>query len=144
MNLKALSPRHWIAASVVILLLLLCGVLLLGLFVQAPTPPFIMETDIYKLSFGRLAASKGAEALLGSPVSKETFAFSGSIEEGVGSEAGKGSAKFSFKSSGPKGKGVLQVEAVKADGVWTFKILELQPYDAPALNLLLEGDARKN
>lgn len=134
-----LSLRHYVALAVCALLLLVALAVLAGLlFGSSPTPPFIKDTEVYKLAFSRLQASKAIDGALGLPVDQGSF-FKGSIEDGEKS----GLAKFSVLVTGAKGRGTFAVDAVKADGVWKFGLLELTPESSiNPLNLLLEASPK--
>jgi len=112
----------------------------MGFFRQAfATPPFIKESKAFSLAMARLSASPGAaQALGGAPLDEGAF-FEGTIEEGETS----GQARFKIDVLGPKGHGSLLCEAVKADGEWHYKILELNPSSGgKPVNLLLEASPK--
>ncbi len=120
------------------LLVLISLAVLASVFGSSPTPPFIKDTEVYKQAFARLNVSKAVLNALGSPLDGGSF-FKGSIEDGEKT----GLAKFSVFVRGPKGGASLTVDAVKADGVWRFGLLELSPKgQASPLNLLLEPELK--
>ena len=129
------SIRHLVALIVCAALLFSALVLIIGKLGSNPVPPFIKDTEIYKLALSRLSGSKSVAGVLGAPID-EGSSFSGTIEEGEKSGLGK----FTVTVKGPKGRGIASIEAVKADGKWTFGVFELTPKDSlSSLNLLLEN-----
>jgi Cytochrome oxidase complex assembly protein 1 len=98
----------WIAAIV-----FFCGVFG-GVFY------LLKNSEAYRLGVAKLEASPVATSLLGTPISTG-YPF-GSIS--INGASGK--AALNFSASGPRATGVVFVEAIKKDGVWSITRLALK------------------
>jgi hypothetical protein len=78
------------------------------------------HSEAYQLGVSKLRDSPVAASVLGTPIS--TGMPSGSIRISGGS----GSAALSFSATGTKAAGVVFLEAIKKDGVWSINRLTLK------------------
>lgn len=83
---------------------------------------FFANSDVCKEALVKANASGAVRAALGTPLERG-WMLGGSINVN-GSE---GSANVSFSVSGPKGKGTLHLEAVRQNGAWIYKQLQVTP-----------------
>jgi len=80
----------------------------------------LKKSEAYQLAVTKLQANTEAVSALGAPIS--TGIPSGEIS----TKDTSGEAKLNFSVTGTKANGELQVEAVKKDGVWSLKVLNLK------------------
>jgi hypothetical protein len=108
--------RLWAIWGLVIFIasIVLFGSLFIGVF------SILRHSEAYQLGVARLQSSPIATNLLGTPIS--TGIPSGSIN--VNNDSGK--ASLTFSASGPKAAGMVFVEAIKANGVWSVTKLTLK------------------
>ena len=78
------------------------------------------HSTAYAMSVAKLQASPIAVSILGSPISTG-FPFGNISVNGA-----DGKAELSFSATGPKAAGVVLVEAVKKNGVWSITRLALK------------------
>jgi hypothetical protein len=78
----------------------------------------------YEMSVAKLQASPIAVSILGSPISTG-FPFGNISVNGA-----DGRAELSYSATGPKAAGVVLVEAVKKNGVWSISRLALKLNDS--------------
>ncbi|MCD6406177.1 MAG: hypothetical protein J7M19_10155 [Planctomycetes bacterium] len=94
------------------------------------------SSNAYKGAVARASESSAVTAMLGSPV-KAGFFLSGNISLSGSS----GQADLAIPISGPKGKGVIYVEATKSAGKWTFTKLAVRIKDSRQhIDLLAEEE----
>ncbi|HTV36703.1 MAG TPA: cytochrome c oxidase assembly factor Coa1 family protein [Xanthobacteraceae bacterium] len=94
-------------------------VLFAGIFVGVFSA--LKHSEAYQLGVSRLQSNPIATSILGTPISAGTP--SGKIA--INGDSGR--ADLSFTASGPRTSGVVIVEAVKKDGVWSLTRLTLKP-----------------
>jgi hypothetical protein len=82
------------------------------------------HSTAYEMSVAKLQASPIAVNILGSPISTG-FPFGNISVNGA-----DGKAELSFSATGPKAAGVVLVEAVKKNGVWSITRLALKLNDS--------------
>jgi cytochrome oxidase complex assembly protein 1 len=80
----------------------------------------LRNSEAYQLGVARLQNSPIATNLLGTPISTGNPGGSISIKNG------SGTAALSFSASGPRASGVVVLQAIKKDGVWSLTKLTLQ------------------
>lgn len=80
----------------------------------------LRNSEAYQLGVARLQNSPIATNLLGTPISTGNPGGSISIKNS------SGTAALSFSASGPRGSGVVVLQAIKKDGVWSLTKLTLQ------------------
>jgi len=99
----------------------------------------IKSSQVYQRSCAEARSSAEVIEIVGQPISVGWFA-SGEITQ---SSNGTGQARLTIPLSGPKGKGVIKVEAGRVAGRWRFSILRfISPGGAPKVDLL--GDGRRD
>jgi hypothetical protein len=91
----------------------------------------------YEMSVAKLQASPIAVSILGSPISTG-FPFGNISVNGA-----DGKAELSFSATGPKAAGVVLVEAVKKNGIWSITRLALKLNDSGNV-IDLVGGAKSN
>jgi Cytochrome oxidase complex assembly protein 1 len=108
--------RRWAIWGVVVwvVLIALWASLFAGIF------SILRHSEAYQLGVAKLQSSPIAANLLGTPIS--TGIPSGSIKV----DNDSGTASLSFSASGPRAAGVVSVEAVKSNGVWSVTKLTLK------------------
>lgn len=82
----------------------------------------VKESAPYVTALDRLRASPDAVAVLGEPIGTD-WGFSG----GFNDRGDHGDAHYSQDVSGPDGQGTLYVEAIKDEGRWRYRVLQLVP-----------------
>ncbi len=109
--------RLWAIWGVVILIgfLVLFGGIFGGIFYG------FKHSAAYQLGAEKLRASSVAADVLGTPITTG-FPFGN-----ISVNGGSGSAVLNFSATGPKGSGRVFLEAVKWDGVWSFRKMMLKP-----------------
>ncbi|OYW77424.1 MAG: hypothetical protein B7Z37_04080 [Verrucomicrobia bacterium 12-59-8] len=92
----------------------------------------IQKTDVYAEAFKRAQDSAEVQAALGTPITTG-WSFSGSVNYNNGS----GYAKFTLPVTGPKGEGILTVNADKSSGAaaWQYSTLEVEFPDGQKVDL---------
>jgi hypothetical protein len=78
------------------------------------------HSEAYQLGVSRLQASPVATSLLGTPIS------AGFPTGSIAVDNRSGKASLSFPASGPRAAGVVFLEAIKKDGVWSILRLALK------------------
>jgi hypothetical protein len=110
--------RSWAEWGLVIwvagLVLVLVGAFVGGIFYA------LEHSEAYQLGVAKLQASPVAADLLGTPIS------TGVPLGKMSFEGASGNAALHFSASGPLASGVVFLEAVKNDGVWTITRLALK------------------
>ncbi|MCX7935587.1 MAG: cytochrome c oxidase assembly factor 1 family protein [Planctomycetota bacterium] len=79
------------------------------------------QTDVYRESLRLVANSPQAAAALGTPISDGWW-----VSGNVNVQNGSGEADLRYPVSGPKGEGVVAVEASRRNGVWHLRSLTLE------------------
>ena len=79
------------------------------------------NSEAYKLAVSKLQSNTEAMSALGAPISTGTPYGKISVK---GEDSGE--ANLDFSVTGTKANGQLHVEAVKKDGVWSVKVLNLK------------------
>jgi hypothetical protein len=97
----------------------------------------LKSSTVYELSVEKADASPGVIGALGQPIHAGWFVF-GQITE---SSNGSGQATLAIPLHGPKGKGKLDVEAIRQTGSWRFSVLRFVA-DGRAVDLLEEKAGR--
>jgi len=125
--------RKWAIWGAVIWLVVLVffGGIIGGVFAA------LRYSQAYEMAAAKLRADPVAISILGSPIS--TSWATGSIN----SNGSAGQAALSFSATGPKAAGVVFVEAVKKNGVWSLTRLALKLNDTGNVIDLI-GGARPN
>lgn len=77
-------------------------------------------SEAYQLAVTKLESNTAAMSALGAPIS------TGMPSGEISTKDTSGEAKLEFSVTGTKAKGELQVEALKKDGVWSLKVLDLK------------------
>jgi hypothetical protein len=121
--------RLWAIWGVVVWI----GALVLGGGIVGGVFSILKYSTAYEMAAARLQSSPVATGVLGSPVSTG-FPF-GQIKVNGAS----GRADLNFSATGPKAAGVVYVEAVKRDGVWSITHLALKLDDSGKVIDLLGG-----
>jgi hypothetical protein len=85
------------------------------------------------MAVAKLHASPIAVNILGSPIA------AGTPSGNIAVTGGSGKAALSFSASGPKGSGVVYVQAVKTNGVWSITRLALKLKDSGRVIDLIGG-----
>jgi Cytochrome oxidase complex assembly protein 1 len=80
----------------------------------------LRHSEAYQLGVSKVQASPVAVNILGTPIS------AGYPLGSINFNGGSGTAVLSFAASGPKAAGVVLLEAVKKDGVWSITRLMLK------------------
>ena len=80
----------------------------------------LKHSEAYQLGVARLQASPVAASLLGTPIT------AGNPAGTIAVSPGSGNAILSFSASGPKAAGIVFLQAVKKDGVWSITRLTLK------------------
>jgi hypothetical protein len=93
-------------------------VLFVGIFVGVFS--ILKHSEAYQLGVSRLQSSAIATKLLGTPIS------TGNPGGSLSVNGSSGKASLSFSASGPRASGVVFVEAVKKNGVWSITRLALK------------------
>ena len=121
--------RRWAIAGVAVWLgaLVLGGGIFFGVF------QILKHSEAYQMAVAKLEASPVAKSMLGSPISTGTPFGQVSIN------GGSGRAALNFSATGPKAAGVVFVEAVKRDGVWSITHLALKLNDSGKVIDLIGG-----
>jgi len=92
----------------------------------------IRSSQVYQASVAEARVSAEVKEILGQPIDGGWFN-SGEISQ---SSNGTGHASLTIPLSGPKGKGVLKVEAGRQSGRWRFSMLQFSTGNAPGVDLL--------
>jgi hypothetical protein len=108
--------RRWAICGAVVWIASI--VLIVGIF--AGVFSILRHSEAYQLGVSRLQSSPIAANLLGTPISAGNP--TGSLS--VNNSSGK--ASLSFSASGPRASGVVFLEAVKKNGVWSITRLALK------------------
>jgi hypothetical protein len=90
----------------------------------------------YEMGVAKLQASPIAVNILGSPIS------TGMPFGAISVNGASGTAELSFSATGPKAAGVVFVEAVKKNGVWSITWLALKLNDSGKVIDLVGGSGR--
>jgi hypothetical protein len=99
----------------------------------------IKASQVYQRSVAEARASSEVIGSLGQPITVGWFS-SGEITQ---STNGTGWARLTIPLSGPKGKGILKVEAGRLAGRWRLSTLQfISPGQAPTVDLL--GDRHRD
>lgn len=106
-------------------------VLVVSIFVG--TFALLRHSEAYQLGAARLQDSPIATTLLGTPISTGTPTGSIRIQNS------SGEARLSFSASGPRASGVVFLEAIKKNGVWSLTKLALKLNGSDNVNDLLGG-----
>jgi cation transporter-like permease len=80
----------------------------------------LRNSEAYQLAVSKLQSNAAAMSALGAPIS------TGTPSGEISTKDTSGEAKLNFSVTGTKANGELQVEAVKKDGVWSFRVLKLK------------------
>jgi cytochrome oxidase complex assembly protein 1 len=124
--------RRWAIAGAIIWLamLVLIGSVAGGVF------HLLKHSAAYEMAVAKLQADPVAVNILGSPIATGTpfgnLSFNG----------GSGKAELNFSATGPKAAGVVFVEAVKKNGVWSITRLALKLNDTGKVIDLIGGAGR--
>jgi hypothetical protein len=121
--------RRWAIAGVAVWI----GVLVLGGGIVGGVFQILKHSEAYKMAVAKLEASPVATSVLGSPIS------TGMPFGQVSINGASGRAALNFSVTGPKAAGVVFVEAVKRDGVWTITHLALKLNDSGKVIDLIGG-----
>ncbi len=81
----------------------------------------LKNSEAYQLGLARLQASPAAVSVLGTPITN------GLVTGSIHFKGDAGDADLSFSASGPRTSGVVTLQAVKKDGVWTITRMTLKP-----------------
>jgi len=121
--------RKWAIWGLVIWLavLVLFGGMFGGIFYG------LKHSAAYEMAAAKLQASPLAVNILGSPIS------TGMPVGGISFNGSSGVAGLSFSVTGPKAAGLVFVEAVKKDGVWSIRRLSLKLNDSGMVIDLVNG-----
>ena len=97
-------------------------VAVIALFVSIFVGTFALlrHSEAYQLGVSRLRSSPVAANLLGTPIS------TGNPTGSIRINGSSGTAALSFSASGPRASGVVVVQAIKKDGVWSLTKLTLK------------------
>jgi Cytochrome oxidase complex assembly protein 1 len=112
--------RRWALAGVAVWL----GALVLGGAIVGGVFQILKHSEAYQMAVAKLEASPVATSMLGSPISTGTPFGQVSIN------GASGRAELNFSATGPKAAGVVFVEAIKRDGVWSITHLTLKLDDS--------------
>jgi len=93
-------------------------ILSVGIFVGVFS--LLKHSEAYQLGVSRLQSSPIAANLLGTPIS------AGNPGGSISINGGSGKASLSFSASGPRASGVVFLQAIKKDGVWSLTKLTLK------------------
>jgi Cytochrome oxidase complex assembly protein 1 len=93
----------------------------------------LKHSAAYEMGVAKLQASPIAVSILGSPIS------TGTPFGGISFNGSSGMAELSFSAIGPRAAGVVFVEAVKKDGVWSIRRLTLKLNDSGKVIDLING-----
>jgi hypothetical protein len=93
----------------------------------------LKHSEAYQMAVAKLEASPVAKSMLGSPISTGTPFGQVSIN------GASGRAALNFSATGPKAAGVVFVEAIKRDGVWSITHLALKLNDSGKVIDLIGG-----
>jgi hypothetical protein len=108
--------RRWAIAGVIVwaaAIALLAGIFF-GVFA------LLKHSEAYQLGVSRLHNSAIAEKVLGTPISVGNPTGSLSVNNG------SGKASLSFSATGPRASGVVFLQAIKKNGVWSLTKLTLK------------------
>lgn len=127
--LRRRNPLRGVVGCVTGLLILACGVLVVGLVFG-----LMRSSAVYKQALAEVQAHPDAIRALGEPIKPGLF-LNGSISASKDS----GAADFEIPVSGSRDKGTVYVTAVKAGGEWQLTTLELTTKKYPdRIDLLRE------
>ena len=98
----------WIASVV------LCVGIFVGVF------SILKHSEAYQLGVSRLQSSPIAQNLLGTPIS------AGYPSGSIRINGSSGTAELRFSASGPRASGIVVVQAIKNNGVWSLTRLSLK------------------
>ena len=121
--------RRWAIAGVAVWL----GALVLGGAIVCGVFQILKHSEAYQMAVAKLEASPVATSMLGSPISTGTPFGQVSIN------GGSGRAALNFSATGPKAAGVVFVEAIKRDDVWSITHLALKLNDSGKVIDLIGG-----
>jgi len=121
--------RRWAIAGIAVWL----GVLVLGGGIVGGVFQLLKHSAAYEMAAAKLQASPVATNILGSPIS------TGIPFGQVSINGASGRAALNFSATGPKAAGVVFVEAIKRDGVWTITHLALKLNDSGKVIDLIGG-----
>jgi hypothetical protein len=93
-------------------------VLFVGVFFG--TFSILKHSEAYQLGVARLQNSPVATVALGTPIT------TGSPTGSININGSSGEARLNFSASGPRASGMVMVQAVKQNGVWSLTKLTLQ------------------
>jgi hypothetical protein len=110
--------QRWVIAGVVLLLFGLLSAAGIGLV--SVVHGAMRSTDIYKMSWDRVAADERVAGALAGPLGPGW-----SIGGDIKLQGADGSAAFQYSIAGTKTHGVVYVKATKTAGEWTFQDLHV-------------------
>jgi hypothetical protein len=93
----------------------------------------LKHSAVYEMAVAKLQADPVAVNVLGSPIS------TGTPYGEISVDGSSGKAELSFSATGPKAAGVVFVEAVKKEGVWSITRLAFKLNDSDKVIDLLGG-----
>jgi Cytochrome oxidase complex assembly protein 1 len=93
----------------------------------------LKHSAAYEMAVAKLQADPVAVNVLGSPIS------TGTPYGEISVDGSSGKAELSFSATGPKAAGVVFVEAVKKEGVWSITRLAFKLNDSDKVTDLLGG-----
>jgi hypothetical protein len=93
----------------------------------------LKHSAAYEMAVAKLQADPVAVNVLGSPIS------TGTPYGEISVDGSSGKAELSFSATGPKAAGVVFVEAVKKEGVWSITRLAFKLNDSDKVTDLLRG-----
>jgi Cytochrome oxidase complex assembly protein 1 len=88
----------------------------------------LKHSAVYEMAVAKLEASPIATNILGSPIA------TGTPFGNISFNGAEGKAELNFSATGPKAAGVVFVEAVKKNGVWSITRLALKLNDNGSLS----------
>jgi hypothetical protein len=98
----------------------------------------IKSSPVYQTSVARACASTKVIEVIGQPIHEGWFT-SGELTQ---FSDGRGIARLTIPLSGPKGRGVVNVEAGRVAGSWRFSTLTFRAGRAPSIDLLADGQSQ--
>ena len=96
----------------------------------------LKHSAAYEMAVAKLQADPVAVNILGSPIA------TGTPFGNISFNGGSGKAELNFSATGPKAAGVVFVEAVKKNGVWSITRLALKLNDTGKVIDLIGGAGR--
>jgi hypothetical protein len=114
---KKTSPWAWIAIGCAVLV---AAVIAFIVFILVFVFGAMRSSAPYRESVALAKSDPRVVALLGSPV-RAGYIFGGSIN----TQGSSGHANLMIPLRGPKGGGILEVQAEKKDGKWTYQVMKV-------------------